>query len=75
MFQKRPPVCVNNNPDTTQLPIGIADHGTPINALEVDPIGRILATEEKVKHTNVGSILPNLVILNILKYLIFPNFY
>ena len=56
--QKRPPVCVNNNPDTTQLPIGIADHGTPINALEVDPIGRILATEEKVKHTNVGSILP-----------------
>lgn len=56
--QKRAPVCVNNNPDTTQLPIGIADHGTPINALEVDPIGRILATEEKVKYTNVGSILP-----------------
>lgn len=56
--QKRAPVCVNSNPDTTQLPIGIADHGTPINALEVDPIGRILATEEKVKYTNVGSILP-----------------
>ena len=56
--QKRAPVCVNNNPDTTKLPIGIADHGTPINALEVDPIGRILATEEMVKHTNVGSILP-----------------
>lgn len=56
--QKRPPVCVNTNPDTTQLPIGIADHGTPINALEVDPIGRILTTEEKVKYTNVGSILP-----------------
>jgi hypothetical protein len=56
--QKRPPLCVNTNPDTTQLPIGIADHGTPINALEVDPIGRILATEEKVKYTNVGSILP-----------------
>ena len=58
MFLKRPPVCVNTNPDTTQLPIGIADHGTPINALEVDPIGRILTTEEKVKYTNVGSILP-----------------
>ena len=56
--QKRAPVCINNNPDTTKLPIGIADHGTPINALEVDPIGRILATEEMVKHTNVGSILP-----------------
>jgi hypothetical protein len=56
--QKRAPICVNNNPDTTRLPIGIADHGTPINALEVDPTGRILATEEMVKHTNVGSILP-----------------
>lgn len=56
--QKRAPICVNNNPDTTKLPIGIADHGTPINALEVDPIGRILSTEEMVKHTNVGSILP-----------------
>ena len=56
--QKRAPICVNNNPDTTKLPIGIADHGTPIFALEVDPIGRILATEEKIKHTNVGSILP-----------------
>lgn len=56
--QKRAPICVNNNPDTTRLPIGIADHGTPINALEVDPTGRILATEEMIKHTNVGSILP-----------------
>ena len=56
--QKRPPVCINSDPDTTKLPIGIADHGTPIFALEVDPIGRILATEEKVKYTNVGSILP-----------------
>ena len=56
--QRRAPICINNDPDTTKLPIGIADHGTPINALEVDPIGRILATEEKVKYTNVGSILP-----------------
>lgn len=56
--QKRAPVCVNSDPDTTKLPIGIADHGTPIFALEVDPIGRILATEEKVQYTNVGSILP-----------------
>ena len=56
--QKRPPVCVNNDLDTTKLPIGIADHGTPVFALEVNPIGRILATEEKVKYTNVGSILP-----------------
>jgi hypothetical protein len=56
--QKRPPVCMPNDPDTTKLPIGIADHGTPIFALEVDPIGRILTTEEKVKYTNVGSILP-----------------
>jgi len=56
--QRRAPVCVGGNPDTTKLPIGIADHGTPINALEVDPIGRILTTEEKVKYTNVGSILP-----------------
>ncbi len=56
--QRRAPICVGANPDTTKLPIGIADHGTPINALEVDPIGRILSTEEKVKYTNVGSILP-----------------
>lgn len=56
--QRRAPICVGANPDTTKLPIGIADHGTPINALEVDPIGRILTTEEKVKYTNVGSILP-----------------
>lgn len=56
--QRRAPICVGGNPDTTKLPIGIADHGTPINALEVDPIGRILTTEEKVKYTNVGSILP-----------------
>ena len=56
--QKRTPVCIDKNPDTTKLPIGIADHGTPINALEVDPIGRILTTEEKVQYTNVGSILP-----------------
>jgi hypothetical protein len=56
--QKRAPVCINKDPDTTKLPIGIADHGTPINALEVDPIGRILTTEEKVQYTNVGSILP-----------------
>lgn len=56
--QKRPPICMPNDPDTTKLPIGIADHGTPIFALEVDPIGRILTTEEKVKYTNVGSILP-----------------
>ena len=47
--QKRAPVCVNNNPDTTQLPIGIADHGTPINALEVDPTDFIF---KMVKHTN-----------------------
>lgn len=56
--QRRAPICTGSNPDTTKLPIGVADHGTPINALEVDPIGRILATEEMVKHTNVGSILP-----------------
>ena len=53
--QKRPPVCVTNNEFN---PASLYDRGTPTNVLELTPEGDIAATEENVRLTNVGSILP-----------------
>jgi hypothetical protein len=53
--QKRPPVCVTNNEFN---PASLYDRGTPTNVLELTPAGDIAATEENVRLTNVGSILP-----------------
>ena len=51
-------VCNSGMIDTRNLPIAMMDHGTPVNALEVGYDGTIAKTEEEVRHTNVGSILP-----------------
>lgn len=51
-------VCSGGMIDTRNLPIAIMDHGTPVNALEIGYDGTIAKTEEEVRLTNVGSILP-----------------
>ena len=51
-------VCNNNFIDTRALPIGIMDHGTPVFALEIGDDGTIAKTEDDVRYTNVGSIMP-----------------
>jgi hypothetical protein len=51
-------VCSGGMIDTRNLPIAVMDHGTPVNALEIGYDGTIAKTEEEVRLTNVGSILP-----------------
>ena len=53
--QKRPPVCHYNN-DLSAVPL--YDTGTHINVLELTPYGDIATSENAVKQTNVGSIMP-----------------
>jgi hypothetical protein len=53
--QKRPPVCHYNN-ELSAVPL--YDTGTHINVLELTPYGDIATSENAVKETNVGSIMP-----------------
>ena len=55
--QKRAPVCVAPSPNALKL-TGLMDRGLPLNVLELNPGGQIAQTENSVKLTNVGSILP-----------------
>jgi hypothetical protein len=51
-------VCNNTMVNTRALPIAMMDRGTPVNALEIGYDGTIAKTEEEVRLTNIGSILP-----------------
>ena len=56
--QKRAPVCSAPSPNTIKL-TGLVDRGLPLNVLELHPHdGKIAKTEDSVKLTNVGSMLP-----------------
>ena len=54
--QQYPPVCLSK-PNIFKL-TGLMDKGLPINALELNPQGKIANTEDTVQLTNVGSMLP-----------------
>ena len=54
-------VCPTRVINTRELPIGVMDYGTPINALELGQDGTIAKTESDVSLTNVGSMLPKFV--------------
>jgi hypothetical protein len=54
--QQYPPVCLSS-PNIFKL-TGLMDKGLPINALELNPQGKIANTEDTVQLTNVGSMLP-----------------
>ena len=55
MPQRRPPACI---PNKRRLPSSVFDRGTPTNVLEFNRSGGMAMTENEVKLTNVGSILP-----------------
>lgn len=55
--QRHTPVCAQADLNVRKL-TGLMDRGLPINALELNPDGSIADTEETVKHTNVGSMMP-----------------
>ena len=55
--QKRAPVCRSPSPNAIKL-TGLVDRGLPLNVLELNPYGQIANTEDTVKLTNVGSMLP-----------------
>ena len=55
--QKRTPVCNLANPNVHKL-TGLIDKGLPINALELTENGYIADTEDTVKLSNVGSMIP-----------------
>ena len=55
--QKRTPVCNLANPNIHKL-TGLIDKGLPINALELTENGYIADTEDTVKLSNVGSMIP-----------------
>ena len=58
MPQKHPPACLAPSPNTIKL-TGLVDRGLPLNVLELHPYdGKIAKTEDSVKLTNVGSMLP-----------------
>ena len=63
--QYHPTACRNVCPtrviNTRELPIGVMDYGTPINALELGYDGTIAKTEKDVHLTNVGSMMPKFV--------------
>lgn len=54
-------VCPTRVINTRELPIGVMDYGTPINALEIGNDGTIAKRESDVSLTNVGSMLPKFV--------------
>ena len=54
-------VCPTRVINTRELPIGVMDYGTPINALEIGNDGTIAKSEKDVNLTNVGSMLPKFV--------------
>lgn len=54
-------VCPTRVINTRELPIGVMDYGTPINALELGNDGTIAKRESDVSLTNVGSMLPKFV--------------
>ena len=55
--QKHTPVCNSATPNVHKL-TGLIDKGLPINALELTPDGYIADTEDTVKLSNVGSMIP-----------------
>ena len=55
--QKRSPVCMSPSPNSIKL-TGLVDRGLPMNVLELNPQGQVADTENSVKLTNVGSLLP-----------------
>jgi hypothetical protein len=55
--QRRSPVCRSVSPIVQKL-TGLVDKGLPINALELDQNGRIADTEDTVRLSNVGSMIP-----------------
>ena len=55
--QKRNPICSTVTPNVHKL-TGIVDKGLPINALELTETGYIADTEDTVKLSNVGSMIP-----------------
>jgi len=55
--QRHTPVCSPPDMNVKQL-TGLMDRGTPVNALELNPDGTISSTENTVKYSNVGSMLP-----------------
>lgn len=55
--QRHNSICQGANPSAKKL-TGLVDRGLPINALELDPEGKMAATEDTVSLTNVGSIMP-----------------
>ena len=63
--QYHPTACRNICPtrviNTRELPIGVMDYGTPVNALELGNDGTIAKSEKDVYLSNVGSMLPKFV--------------
>jgi hypothetical protein len=55
--QRHTPVCSQADLNVRKL-TGLMDRGAPINALELNPDGSISDTEDTVKYTNVGSMMP-----------------
>ena len=55
--QRHTPVCNTVTPNVHKL-TGLIDRGLPINALELTRDGRIADTEDTVKLSNVGSMIP-----------------
>ena len=55
--QRHPSVCQPANPNVRKL-TGLVDRGLPLNVLELNPDGSIADTEDTVKLTNFGSVVP-----------------
>lgn len=55
--QRHTSVCNPNSPDYRKL-TGLVDRGLPMNVLELNPDGTQANTEDSVKLSNVGSIMP-----------------
>jgi hypothetical protein len=55
--QRHAPVCKSVTPNVQKL-TGRMDRGLPINALELNPDGKIADTEDTVKLSNIGSMIP-----------------
>ena len=55
--QRHAPVCKSVTPNVQKL-TGIMDRGLPINALELNADGKIADTEDTVKLSNIGSMIP-----------------
>lgn len=55
--QRHISVCRPNGPNVRKL-TGLVDRGLPLNVLELNPDGDIADTEDSVKLTNVGCMMP-----------------